>query len=120
MGWNASKVSWPQMIVACLLGTVAFAGLGLTLAGRLRAEVNLAAQNGLYLFMLLTGGMIIDSSSLPDTIAAIARVLPASALADLLRGAVGGATMPGNTAWIVLCAWAVATPLVAARTFRWQ
>lgn len=120
MGWTASKVSWPQMIVACLLGTSAFAGLGLTLAGRLRAEVNLAAQNGLYLFLLLTGGMIIDSSSLPDPLAAIARVLPASALADVLRGAFGGVTTTGHTAWIVLGAWAVAAPLVAARTFRWQ
>ena len=120
MGWTVSNVSWPQMIAACLLGTFAFAGLGLTLAGRLRAEVNLAAQNGLYLFLLLTGGMIIDSSSLPNPLAAIARVLPASALSDLLRSAVGGATATGASAWIVLGAWAIAAPLVAARTFRWQ
>lgn len=120
MGWSASMTAWPQMILVCLLGTSAFAGLGLTLAGRLRAEINLAAQNGLYLFLLLTGGMIIDSSALPDPLASIARVLPASALADLLRDAVGGATTDGHSAWLVLGAWAVAAPLVAARTFRWQ
>ncbi len=120
MGWSVSSVSWPQTLGACVLGTFAFAGIGLTLAGRLRAELNLAAQNGLYLFLLLTGGMIIDSSSLPDPLASIARALPASALADVLRSAVGGTTMTGNIAWIVLGAWAAAAPLVAARTFRWQ
>lgn len=120
MGWSGSSVSWPQTLGACILGTFAFAGIGLTLAGRLRAELNLAAQNGLYLFLLLTSGMIIDSSSLPGPLASVARLLPASALTDLLRYAVSGVGTAGSSAWIVLGAWAVAAPLVAARTFRWQ
>jgi len=120
MGWSFSGVSWLALIGASLLGTFAFAGLGLTLAGRLRAEVNLAAQNGLYLFLLLTGGMIIDSASLPAPLESAARVLPASNLADILRQAVGADHYYGASAWAVLGAWALVAPLVAARTFRWQ
>ena len=46
---------WPW----CCSRTVAFGGLGLLLAGVLRAEVNLAAVNGLYLVLLLLGGMLV-------------------------------------------------------------
>ncbi|MEY4172947.1 MAG: hypothetical protein RI900_112, partial [Actinomycetota bacterium] len=49
LGWSPSSPRWPAAIGAVLLGTSAFAGIGLTLAGRLRGEINLAAQNGLYL-----------------------------------------------------------------------
>ena len=44
---------------------MAFAGVGLTLAGRLPGEINLAAQNGLYLVLLLLGGMVIPFAKLP-------------------------------------------------------
>ena len=40
-----------------LLGTVAFAGIGLLMAGTLRAEANLAAANALFLVLLFLGGM---------------------------------------------------------------
>jgi len=39
-------------------------------------------------------------------------------LRDALIGS-GAATQP-STSWIVLAAWAVAMPLVAAATFRWE
>ena len=35
------------------------------MAGTLRAEVNLAAANGLYLILLLLGGMIVPIYKLP-------------------------------------------------------
>jgi ABC-2 type transport system permease protein len=120
MGWSPPNAAWPAMLGASVLGTCAFAGLGLTLSGFLRAEVNLAAQNGLYLFLLLTGGMIIDSASLPGPLENVARVLPAANLADVLRQSIGEGGQYGSTAWIVLGTWAMGAPLVAARTFRWQ
>ena len=45
LGWR-SGTGWPAAIVAVVLGTIAFAGIGLTMAGTLRGEVNLAAANG--------------------------------------------------------------------------
>jgi ABC-2 type transport system permease protein len=120
LGWSPSPANWALAVAAVLLGTAAFAGIGLTLAGRLRGEINLAAQNGLYLVLLLLGGMVIPFSKLPDGIRVVAHALPSGALADVLREALGGAGTQPGTSWIVLAVWAVAAPLVAAALFRWD
>jgi ABC-2 type transport system permease protein len=105
---------------AALLGTVAFGGVGLFMAGMLKAEVNLAAANGLYLVLLLLGGMVVPISKLPGGVAAVAKLLPADALAAGLHAALGsGSTVP-TSSWVVLAVWAVAAPLAAAVSFRWE
>jgi ABC-2 type transport system permease protein len=119
LGWRAAS-GWLLALLAVLLGTVAFAGIGLTLAGRLPGEMNLAAVNGLYLVLLLLGGMIIPLEKLPGALRSAARLLPSGALAEALQGALTRAgSIPGRT-WIVLAAWAAVAPLVASRTFRWE
>ena len=120
LDWQSDDAQWLLAVAAVAVGSVAFAGLGLFIAGRLRAEINLAAQNGLYLLLLLLGGMVIPFDELPAPVAAVAKVLPSGALADVLRDAlVGQADRPG-TSWIVLGIWAVLTPVIAAATFRWE
>jgi ABC-2 type transport system permease protein len=107
-------------VPALLLATVAFSGIGLLLAGALKADVNLAGVNGLYLLLLLLGGMVFPLTKLPNGLRDVARALPAGALSDALHGALStGASVPGR-AWLVLAVWAVAAPLAAARTFRWE
>lgn len=120
LGWDPTSPSWLLAVVAVGLGTVAFAGLGLLLAGRLRAEVNLAAQNGLYLVLLLLGGMIVPLDELPGGLAAVARTLPSAALADVLRECLAGSGDRPGASWAILAGWAVVTPLAAARAFRWS
>lgn len=120
LGWDAGSANWLLAIGAVVTGTIAFGGVGLLIAGRLRAEVNLAAQNGLYLLLLLLGGMVIPFDELPGPLAVVAECLPSGALADVMRDAlVGGAERPG-TSWIVLGIWAVVAPAVTALTFRWE
>ena len=97
-----------------------FTGIGLTLAGSLRGEINLAAQNGLYLVLLLLGGMVIPMSSLPGPLRSVAELLPSSALADVLRDSLTGAGNRVGLSWVVLCVWSVVAPAVAARRFRWS
>lgn len=119
LGWRPS-VRVGVAIAAVLLGTVAFAGLGLLMAGALRAEVTLAAANGLYLLLLLLGGMVIPLAKLPGALETAAKLLPAGALAKAITGTfTSGVAVPG-WAWAVLVAWAVAAPLAAAATFRWE
>jgi ABC-2 type transport system permease protein len=118
LGWRPSG-SVAAMVPAMLLATVAFAGLGLLMAGRLRGEAVLAAANGLYLVLLLLGGMVIPVGELPGALRAVARALPAAALSDVLHAASTAAAVPGR-AWLVLAAWAVAAPLAAAVSFRWE
>jgi len=120
LGWSPTDARWLVAIGEVLLGTIAFAGLGLTFAGRLRGEINLAALNGLYLVMLLLGGMVVPFSKLPGALRAIAHALPSGALADVLREALAnGGSRPG-TSLLVLAMWAVITPLAAAWLFRWD
>jgi len=104
---------------ACVLGSLAFGGIGLTMAGRLRAEINLAAANGLYLILLLLGGMVVPLSVLPSGIRVVAEILPAAALSSALHDAIGPSAGYSGC-WIVLAIWAVLAPVVATATFRFQ
>ena len=106
--------------VAAALATAAFAGLGLLLAGTLRAEVTLAVANGLYLVLLLLGGMVFPLDELPSGLEVLARLLPAAALTEALGGALSPSADVPFRAWAVLVAWAVVGPNVAALTFRWE
>ena len=107
-------------VAAALLGTVAFGGVGLFMAGTLKAEVNLAAANGLYLVLLLLGGMVVPISKLPGGVAAVAKVLPADALAAGLHSALGSGSAVPTSSWVVLALWAFVAPLAAAVSFRWE
>jgi ABC-2 type transport system permease protein len=119
LGWSPSG-GLVAALGLVLLGTVAFAGIGLLLAGTLRAEANLAVANGLFLLLLFLGGMAYPIDRLPDALEAIARVLPAAALSESLRGVLdAGASVDGGEL-AVLAAWAIAAPLAAARWFRWD
>jgi ABC-2 type transport system permease protein len=118
LGWDPNG-ELGLALAAVLLATIAFAGLGLLMAGTLRAEVTLAAANGLYLLLLLLGGMVIPLASLPAALREVARLLPAAALSDALRAALAGVAVP-DRAWAVLIAWAIAAPLAAAATFKWE
>jgi ABC-2 type transport system permease protein len=109
------------LVVALGLGTFAFAGLGLFLAGRLRAEATLALANALFLAFLMLGGTILPLNHLPGPLAALGVALPSSALTDVLHQVVsadaGGELL---RPLLVLGAWAVGAPALAARTFRWE
>ena len=120
LGWSPDGPRWLAAVAGVVLGTVAFAGIGLTLAGRLRGEINLAAQNGLYLILLLLGGMVIPFAELPWVLEAVARVLPSGALANVVRESLSGGTDWVVLSWLILLAWAVVTPAAAARWFRWE
>jgi ABC-2 type transport system permease protein len=119
LGWSASG-GIALAAVFLLMGTIAFAGIGLLMAGTLRAEATLAAANGLFLVLLFIGGMAYPLDKLPTVLEEIAKVLPAAALAESVRGALSREA--GVPAWsvIVLAVWTIAAPLVAARFFRWE
>lgn len=105
-------------VLGLLLGSAAFAGLGLLMAGRLRAEATLAVANGLYLVLLLLGGFIVPLERLPGPLAVVSRVLPAGALTDATRGALSGSTQAVLGPLALLGAWTVVTIGGAALTFR--
>jgi ABC-2 type transport system permease protein len=118
LGWSPSPAAG-AVLGAVALGTAAFGGLGLLMAGRLRGEVTLAAANGLYLVLLLLGGMVFPLGELPGALRSVAELLPAAALSDVLGAAALGEVADARW-WLTLAGWAVAAPVAAALTFRWE
>lgn len=123
MGWHWAGDEGPAAAMAALgaavLATAAFSGLGLLMAGRLRADAVLGAANGIWLVMLLMGGMVFPLAKLPTGLRSVADALPAAALSSTLRGLLGTGGVPAHD-WVVLAAWAVVAPGLAAAAFRWE
>jgi len=119
LGWSpgGTPVLAP---LAILLGASAFGGLGLLMAGTLRGTLTLALANGLYLVLLLLGGMIIPFDQMPGAIGTFGRALPSGALSQVLQSCLRDGAPAAGSAWIVLAVWAVLAPAAAARFFRWE
>lgn len=124
LGAVALGLSWdptvrPALLIgAALLGTATFAGTGLLLAGRLSGPANLAAANGLYLVLLLLGGVAVPADELPGPLGTIAGALPSGALVDAMRAATTAGVDAGRP-FAVLAVWAILAPAAAVATFRW-
>jgi ABC-2 type transport system permease protein len=101
-----------------LLGTLAFASLGLALAGALRAEATLAAANLVYLLLMMGGGVLLPRSSYGAAGDAL-QLLPSAALGDTMRAAFldGAADL---SALLVLGLWAAGGTLLASKVFTWE
>jgi ABC-2 type transport system permease protein len=105
-----------------LIGTVAFAGLGMLLAGTLRAEATLALANGLFLVFLFLGGMAYPLEKLPAFLRDLAQALPAANLSECLHGVLShrvGQEFPTGSL-LMLCVWAGVLPAMASQLFRWE
>ncbi len=103
-----------------LLGTAAFSGLALLMAGTLRAEATLAAANLIYILLLGLGGVVFPLTKFPAGARPVLELLPTGAQTTGLRSVLqyGVAFPVGNT--VTLAIWAVAAIALAARTFRWD
>jgi ABC-2 type transport system permease protein len=126
LGWRppAAGASLPLALLALVLGTVAFGGLGLWMAGSWRAEAALAGANGLYLILLFLGGVFVPPDRLPWPIGPGAALLPSAALAGVLRFALsvgaGSQSAGAGLELLVLGLWAVGACVLAVVTFKWE
>ncbi|KOT98579.1 ABC transporter [Streptomyces rimosus subsp. pseudoverticillatus] len=119
LGW--SPHGNPLSVVLLLvLGTAAFSGLGLLMAGTLKAEATLAAANLVFLLLLVGGGVIVPLDKFPGAVQSVLGLLPISALSDGLRDVLQhGAGLPWGDLSI-LAVWAVLGLGAAAKFFRWE
>jgi len=119
LGWHPhGDPVWAVLLIA--LATVAFGGLGLLLAGTLRAEVTLAAANLVWMVLLFAGGIAIPLSKYPHGVAEVLRCLPSAALSDGLHSVLqDGDGLPVRPV-LTLLVWAVVALPLAARWFRWE
>lgn len=120
LGWSPSPgaAGLVGALLVGLLGTAAFASLGLALAGALRAEATLAAANLVYLLLMAGGAVVIPSSSY-GAAAPLVELLPSGALGNGLRAALMDGTVP-VVPLLVLAAWAAVGTVLTSRTFKWE
>jgi ABC-2 type transport system permease protein len=117
LGWRPALAGLPAAAGLVLLGTAAFSGLGLLMAGTLRAEATLAAANLVYLLLLAVGGVMY---AVPAGVSGALGLLPINALVDGLRDALSSGGAGPASSWAVLAVWAVVSITAAARWFRWE
>jgi len=120
LGWSptVSAAGVVGLVLAFVVGTAAFASLGLFVAGVLRAEATLAAANLIYLLLMAGGAVVLPASSYGG-FGSFAKLLPSGALGEAVRRAfqVGHLDWP---ALVVLLVWAVVGSVLTARTFKWE
>ncbi|MFC6886303.1 MULTISPECIES: ABC transporter permease [Actinomadura] len=119
LGWHPHGDPFSAVLLL-LLGTAAFSGFGLLMAGTLRAEATLAAANLVYILLLAVGGVVFPLDDFPGGIRSALELLPIAALADGLRDVLQhGAALPGGPL-LILAVWAAAGLALAARFFKWE
>ncbi len=120
LGWSPSlTLAGALGALGCaLLGTAAFASLGLFLAGALRAEATLAAANLVYL-LLLAGGAVVFPVGSYGAAGGVLAWLPSAALGGGMRAAFLDGAFPA-TQLMVLLAWTAVGTALTARTFTWE
>ncbi len=120
MGWSPTltPISLLGAVAMALLGTAAFASLGLFVAGALRAEATLAAANLVYL-LLLAGGAVVFPASSYGAAGPWLTWLPSGALGTGMRSVFLDGNLP-VVPLLVLAGWTVVGTALTARTFRWE
>ncbi|WP_326696919.1 ABC transporter permease [Streptomyces sp. NBC_01754] len=119
LGWSPQGGPLPVLLLL-LLGTAAFSGLGLLMAGTLKAEATLAAANLVFLLLLVGGGVVVPLDKFPEAAQSVLGLLPIAALSEGLRDVLQhGAPTPWGDLGI-LAGWAVLGLGAAARFFRWE
>jgi ABC-2 type transport system permease protein len=122
IGWrpHASPAAILVAPLLIVLGTAAFSGLALLMAGTLRAEATLAGANLVYIVLLGVGGVVFPLTKFPAAVRPALELLPTGALSTGLRDVLQyHTTFPvGNT--VTLAVWAAVSIALAARLFRWE
>ncbi len=119
LGWHPRGGIAP-LLLALVLGALAFSAIGLLMAGTLRAEGTLALSNAVFLLLLLISGLVFDPAALPGPLASVGQALPSGSLGTALRAALDVPSHFATGSLVVLGAWGVGAGLLAARSFRWE
>jgi len=120
LGWEPSLTAAGLAggVVTALVGTAAFAALGLFVAGTLRAEATLAVANLIYLLLMAGGAVVLPASSYGG-FGHIAKFLPSGALGGGMRESFLDGSFP-VLPLAVLLAWAALGIVLTARSFKWE
>ena len=112
-----------DIVIVCLVGALAFGGVGLLLASRARTFEGISGLMNLAMVpMWVLSGVFFSSSNFPQDVQPLIQALPLTALIDALRAVVlEGAGIPGVARELaVLAAWGTLGFGIALKFFRWR
>jgi ABC-2 type transport system permease protein len=118
IGADLPESPW-AFVFTLLLGTVAFAALGLALTGLVKSA---EGSSAIYLPMVFVSGVFWSTESMPEFLRAIAAVLPLTYLLELMRHVFldQDALSESAGAIAVVAVWGAAGVVFALRMFRWE
>jgi ABC-2 type transport system permease protein len=111
------------LIVSCVIGALAFGGVGLLVASRAKTvEAVSGLLNLVMLPMWLLSGVFFASSNFPDAMQPFIRILPLTALNESLRSVMleGGGPAAVAPQLSLLAVWGLLSFTIALRIFRWR
>jgi len=115
--------SFVAIAVLSLVGALAFGGLGLLLASRVRTfEAISGLLNLVMLPMWVLSGVFFSSSNFPAVMQPVIQALPLTALNDSLRAVIlEGSSLAGVAGELaIMAAWGIASFGLAMRMFKWS
>jgi ABC-2 type transport system permease protein len=126
-GWAIFGVgvhgSWLALVVAALLGSLAFSGLGMLIASRARTIEGVSGLMNLAMLpMWVLSGTFFSYARFPDAMQPFVKALPLTALNDALRAVmIDGASLAQLGAPLaIVAAWGIVCFVVALKIFRWR
>jgi ABC-2 type transport system permease protein len=127
IGWGlfgvAVRGSIPLFLAVCLLGAMAFCGMGLLIASRVTTVEGASGLANVTLMpMWLLSGVFFSSDRFPDAVQPLINLLPLTALNQALRGVMtegrGLASILPQLA--IVAVWGLVSFAVALKIFRWR
>jgi ABC-type multidrug transport system permease subunit len=115
--------SWVDLSVVCVLGAMAFSGLGLLVASRIRTIEGVSGlMNFVMMPMWIMSGTFFSTARFPDWLQPVVQLLPLTAVNDALRQVmIDGATLIQLSGELTIIAgWGSVTFVVALWSFRWN
>lgn len=119
----AVRGSIPVLLATCVLGALAFSGLGLLVASRVSTlEGASGLANLVMLPMWLLSGVFFSSERFPDAAQPFIRALPLTALNEALRALIneGHSLVAVAPQLAIVAAWGLVSFAVALKIFRWR
>ena len=117
---NGSLVTFS---ILCVIGGIAFTGIGLLISSRARTiEAVSGMANLIMMPMWICSGVFFSYERFPDAVKPFIRLLPLTALNDALRLVMNDGASIGSIArqLAILAAWAMLTFVAGLKIFRWQ
>ena len=112
-----------SFLLALIIGTLSFAGVGLLVAARPKTIEGISGiLNFVMMPMWLCSGVFFAYERFPEAVQSLCRILPLTSLVDTLRGIMlrGHSILDHTTEIIILLVWGLCGFLLALKIFRWE